>query len=87
MAEVEWSKTGVECLEALDGSIQKRILNKLDEATEWPNHRLEPLVGYPYYKLRAGDYRVILDWGREEETLLVCAVGHRRNVSDRHLPP
>ena len=32
-------------------------MNKVTEATEWTEHRLEPLSGYPYYKLRAGDYR------------------------------
>jgi mRNA interferase RelE/StbE len=41
----------------------------------------------PYYKLRAGDYHVILDWDRSADKLVVEAVGHRRNVYDRHLPP
>lgn len=48
---------------------------------------LEPLSGYPYYKLRVGDYRVLIDWDRETDTLYVGAVAHRRNVYDRHLPP
>jgi mRNA interferase RelE/StbE len=48
---------------------------------------LEPLSGFPYYKLRAGDYRVIITWDRETNLLRVEAVGHRRNVYDRHLPP
>jgi hypothetical protein len=34
------------------------------EATEWAEHRLKPLSGYPYYKLRAGDYRAIITWDR-----------------------
>jgi mRNA interferase RelE/StbE len=33
-----------------------------DEAREWTEHRLDPLSGYPYYKLRAGDYRAIITW-------------------------
>ena len=63
------------------------MLNKVDEETEWTDHRLERLSGYPYYKLRAGDYRAIITWDREEDVLIVEAVGHRRNVYDRHLPP
>lgn len=50
-------------------------------------HRLDPLSGWEYYKLRAGDYRAIITWNREEDVLIVEAVGHRRNVYDRHLPP
>jgi mRNA interferase RelE/StbE len=40
-----------------------------------------------HYKLRAGDYRAIITWDRDEDVLIVEAVGHRRNVYDRHLPP
>lgn len=63
------------------------MLNKVEEATEWTEHRLERLSGYPYYKLRIGDYRAIVDWDRGNDVLVVEAVGHRRNVYDRHLPP
>jgi len=56
------------------------ILNKVDEATEWTDHRLERLSGYPYYKLRAGDYRAIITWDQETDRLIVEAVGHRRNI-------
>lgn len=45
-----------------------RVINKVDEATEWTEHRLEPLTNYPYYKLRAGDYRAIISWDRENDT-------------------
>ena len=87
MAEVEWTESGLESLETLDPTVQERILDKLEEVGNWPEHFLEPLTGYPYYKLRVGDYRAIIDWNREDGTLLVGAVGHRRNVYDRHLPP
>ncbi|EFW93376.1 hypothetical protein ZOD2009_05912 [Haladaptatus paucihalophilus DX253] len=85
MTTVEWSDRGVEQIEDLEHDIQDRILNKLDEATEWTEHRLEPLTNYPYYKLRAGDYRVIIDWKRDTDVLRVLAVGHRKNVYDRNL--
>ena len=57
------------------------------EAQEWTEHCLEPLSNHPYYKLRAGDYRAIITWARDEDVMIVEAVGHRRNVYDRHLPP
>lgn len=87
MTEVEYTEQALDHLDALDPQVADRVLNKVDEATEWTDHRLEPLSGYPYYKLRVGDYRVIVDWDRGNDVLVVEAVGHRRNVYDRHLPP
>ena len=87
MTAVEFTETALEHLEDLEDHVADRVLNKIEEATEWTEHRIERLSGYPYYKLRAGDYRVILTWDREGDRLIVEAVGHRRNVYDRHLPP
>lgn len=87
MTEVEYTPKAFSHLDSLDSEAADRVMNKIDEATEWTEHRLERLSGYPYYKLRAGDYRAIITWDREEDILIVEAVGHRRNVYDRHLPP
>jgi mRNA interferase RelE/StbE len=87
MTEVKYTEKAIDHLESLEPYVADRILNKIDEATEWTEHRIEPLSGYPYYKLRAGDYRAIIAWDREADVLRVEAVGHRRNIYDRHLPP
>ena len=87
MTDVEYTAQAVEHLDNLDSQVADRVLNKVEEATEWTEHRLERLSGYPYYKVRAGDYRAIVTWNRETDTIIVEAVGHRRNVYDRHLPP
>lgn len=87
MTSVEYTNKAVEHLEDLDPPTAERVMNKIDEATEWTEHRLDPLTNYNYYKLRAGDYRAIITWDRDEDVLVVEAVGHRRNVYDRHLPP
>lgn len=87
MTDAEYTEQALDHLDDLEDHVADRVMNKVDEATEWTEHRLEKLSGYPYYKLRAGDYRAIITWDRDEETLIVEAVGHRRNVYDRHLPP
>jgi len=87
MTDVEYTEKAIEHLEDLDSQVADRVMNKVDEATDWTEHRLEPLSGYPYYKLRAGDYRAIITWDRSDDFLRVEAVGHRRNIYDRHLPP
>ena len=87
MTEIEWTPKALELLEGLETEPQERLVKKLDEAKDWTSHRLEKLTGYPYYKLRAGDYRAIVTWNRNDDVLIVEAVGHRRNIYDRHLPP
>jgi len=88
MTDVEYTEQAIGHLENLDAQVADRVMNKVDEATDWTEHRLERLSGYPYYyKLRAGDYRAIITWDRNDDVLTVEAVGHRRNVYDRHLPP
>jgi mRNA interferase RelE/StbE len=54
-------------LAQLEDEARERILKKLAEAREWTDHRLDPLSGWPYYKLRAGDYRAIITWNREAD--------------------
>ncbi|ELY97293.1 hypothetical protein C482_13705 [Natrialba chahannaoensis JCM 10990] len=87
MTDVEYTEQAIGHLENLDPQVADRVMNKADEATDWTEHRLERLSGYPYYKLRAGDYRAIITWDRDDDILIVEAVGHRRKVYDRHLPP
>ena len=87
MTKVEITPKADSHLSDLEADVRDRILKKLAEAREWTDHRVERLSGWPYYKLRAGDYRAILTWDKEEDVLVVEAVGHRRNVYDRHLPP
>jgi len=47
--------------------------------------RLEALVGdlAGLYKLRVGDYRVIYEVLWDEETIVIHAVGHRREIYRR----
>jgi mRNA interferase RelE/StbE len=87
MTDVEITPQADDQLEQLEAEDRERVLKKLAEAQDWTEHRLDPLSGWPYYKLRVGDYRVIVTWDRDDDLLRVEAVGHRRNVYDRHLPP
>ena len=87
MTDVEITSRADEQLEELEAEARERILKKLAEARDWTEHRLDPLTGWPYYKLRAGDYRAIITWDHNDDLLRVEAVGHRRNVYDCHLPP
>lgn len=86
MAEVEidYSEQAVEQLEDLETEDAERIISKLDDVVWQPDHYLKSLSGSPYYRLRVGDYRVIIDWQRDEDpqVLFIREVGHRRNIYD-----
>lgn len=80
MADVKFTEKAIDQLDSLEDDTSDRIQRKLEEIEDWPGHFLERLQGYPYYKLRVGDYRVIIDWKRGKEILHVLTLGHRRNI-------
>lgn len=84
MVEVGYSQQAAEQLEDLETEDAERIVSKLDDVVWKPDHYLKSLTGSPHYRLRVGDYRVIIDWRRDEgpEVLFVREVGNRRNVYD-----
>lgn len=45
MTGVEYTEKAIDHLEDLDPQVADRVMNKVDEATEWTEHRLEPLSG------------------------------------------
>ncbi len=56
------------------------ILRKLNSIRDNPLHYIERLKGSSLWKLRIGDYRVILMVSTRDETINVIKVGHRRNI-------
>ena len=85
MTEILFTDPAFDQLKGLDKDIRKRILSKLKVIMDWPDHHLKPLKGVPYFSLRMGDYRVIIDWRKDRDELWVVAVGHRRNIYEREL--
>ena len=49
-----------------------------------PEHFLEKLTGMLEYKIRVGDYRVILLFDKANQKLRIQAVGHRKNIYKRY---
>ena len=80
MFEIVFSDKASKQLGKLDKSIQKRIMNSLDRIRIRPEAYLTKLVDDIGYKLRVGDYRVIVDLDRGKLLILVIKVGHRRNI-------
>ena len=78
-----WSIQASKQMERLDRSVAKRIHEKVGQLYQNPERYVEKLVRYPYYRLRVGDYMVILDIQNEMIRIFILKVGHRGNVYER----
>ncbi len=67
-------------LEKLDKNIQERILDALERIRVRPYNFVKKLAGSPYFRLRVGDYRVVLDIRNDALIVFVIEVGHRKNI-------
>jgi mRNA interferase RelE/StbE len=78
--EIIWSDSAVRELKKLDRSVAKRIFSAVTRLREDPYRVVSKIVNSPYYKMRVGDYRVILDIQKGELRVLVLIIGHRRKI-------
>ncbi len=67
-------------LEKLEKVDQERIIKSLERIRIRPETHITKLVGDPGYKLRVGDYRVILEIEKDKLIILVLMIGHRKNI-------
>ena len=73
-------------LARLDKPVGRRIVERINWlALRVDEIRLEPLKGElaGLYKLRVGDYRVIYEILHEEQTIVIHAIGQRREIYRR----
>ena len=76
--ELVLTETLVATLEQFETEDAERIINKLDDILEFPAHFLDRLKDHPGYKLRVGDFRVLIDWDKDDETLYAIGVFERK---------
>lgn len=81
MTDVMLSERARDRLADLEPDVRERIKDALRDVH--PDRDISRLSGEDVYSLRVGDYRVIADWDRENDTVYVLTLGHRRNVYDR----
>lgn len=79
----EITDTARDDLEGLPDEAVNRLLSKFEDAGDWPDHYLSRLSNNPYYKLRAGKWRAIIDWDKTTNTQTIIRAGHRDTIYDR----
>jgi len=67
-------------LEKIEKVDQERIIKSIERIRIRPEAHITKLVGDPGYKLRVGDYRIILEIEKENLIILVLMIGHRKNI-------
>jgi mRNA interferase RelE/StbE len=80
MSEVVFTATATRQWLKLPAQIRKRIGGKLDAFAQTGQGDVKKLKGQDGARLRVGDYRVI--FYQESDSIVVVAVGHRREIYD-----
>ena len=81
---IEYTETARKQLKKLDKTIQKRILDYMDEIGQLENPRsrgkalVENMRGL--WRYRVGDYRVICEIQESRIIISVLKIGHRKNI-------
>lgn len=81
--EIVWSNSATRQLRKLDRGVARRIFDKVGDLADDPFRWVRRMSGVAAYRLRVGDYRVLLDIREGELRILVVEVGHRETVYDR----
>jgi mRNA interferase RelE/StbE len=81
--EIIFSNKSKKQLLKLENNIQIRIIATLERIRIRPESYITKLVGDPGYKLRVGEYRVIMDIDNNNLHILIIKVGHRKEIYKR----
>ena len=74
------TETAKKQLSKIDKQTARRIDSKLREIASDPFAHVTRLVGLELYKMRVGDYRVLMSIQKDKLVVVVVEIGHRRNV-------
>lgn len=80
MYELIYAAYAFKQLQKLPKEIQQRILAALERCRIRPQAYLQRVVSSPQYRLRVGDYRIIVDLHDGKLQILVLTIGHRKNI-------
>lgn len=77
--EIVLTETIVETLAKYETDDADRIITKLEDISDFPDHFLDRLSNHPGYKLRVDDFRVLVDWDKDAEVVYAIDVFERKN--------
>ena len=78
--DILFSDKSLKQLKKFEKEVQDRIIKALERIRIRPELHVTKLIGDPGYRLRVGDYRVILDIDKGKLLILVLKIGHRKGI-------
>ena len=79
--KIKWEEKILSFLDKLDYLLSKRIVKKVDELENDPfSKNIKKLKNSDNFRLRVGDYRVILDIDLGKKIITILKIGHRKNI-------
>jgi mRNA interferase RelE/StbE len=80
MYAISLTKFAEKQLYKLPDQIQKRIIASIERCRIRPYAHAKKLLDNPYFRLRVGDYRIIVDIQDNKLHILVIEIGNRKNI-------
>ena len=81
MFKIEWKEGAIKQIQKLPFLLSKRIYNKIDQLKDNGfSKNIKKLKNEEAFRLRIGDYRIILDINPENNLIIVLKIGHRKNI-------
>lgn len=80
MYDLIYTEKAKKQLKKLDKDLQERVLNSLEICRIRPHSHIKKLVGNPYYRLRVGDFRIIIDIEDNKLIIFVLELDHRKRI-------
>ena len=77
--EVFLTETFFAAVEQFETEQAERIITEVEDIADFPDHFLDGLKSHPGYKLRVGDFRVLVDWDKDDQTLYAIDVFERKH--------
>ena len=78
--QVIWSEKSLRQLERIDKKNAQKIYDAVLDCTEDPFRMVLRLTSSPFYRLRVGNYRVILDLQQGKMIIFVVETDHRGKI-------
>jgi len=82
--QVLWSEKSVKQLGKLEKKTAQKIYDSVLDCTEDPFRVVIRLTNSTFYRLRVGNYRVILDLQQNKMIIFVVETDHRGKIYKKH---
>ena len=82
--QVIWSEKSVKQLEKIDTKNAQKIYDSVLDCVGDPFKAVTRLTNSPFYRLRVGNYRVILDLQQSKMIIFVIETDHRGKIYKKY---